>query len=231
MPTRRLPRTTGTAVCKWPGIIKFAASRTVVSGVAIVTFRIIASTTRFAPSASRPFNVSVVTIPTTLPCSTTTRWWMFFNFRRRSAVAIDADGEMTSTGVVMVGAGVEMVAGGLNDPLLGPVIMAGTGGIFVELVGDTAFRMCPLTEPDAVSLIEELKGKVLLRGYRGAPVADESAFVTLLLALSQLLDVSPEIEEMDLNPVMVLRKGAVVVDARIKIGALKPAARSRRIAY
>jgi len=131
----------------------------------------------------------------------------------------------------MVGAGVEMVAGGLNDPLLGPVIMAGTGGIFVELVGDTAFRMCPLTEPDAVSLIEELKGKVLLRGYRGAPVADESAFVTLLLALSQLLDVSPEIEEMDLNPVMVLRKGAVVVDARIKIGALKPAARSRRIAY
>jgi succinyl-CoA synthetase beta subunit len=131
----------------------------------------------------------------------------------------------------MVAAGVEMVAGGLNDPLLGPVVMAGTGGIFVELVGDTAFRMCPLTEPDAISLIEELKGKVLLRGYRGAPVADESAFASLLLALSQLLDVCPEIEEMDLNPVMVLRTGATVVDARIKIGPLKPAARSRRIAY
>jgi hypothetical protein len=53
----------------------------------------------------------------------------------------------------------------------------------------------------------------------------------LLLALSQLLDVCPEIEEMDLNPVMVLRTGATVVDARIKIGPLKPAARSRRIAY
>ena len=168
----------------------------------------------------------------------------------------------------MVAAGVEMVAGGLNDPLLGAVIMAGTGGIFVELVGDTAFRMCPLTEPDAISLIEELKGKVLLRGYRGAPIADESAFRmcpltepdaisligelkgkvllrgyrgapiadesafrALLLAVSQLLDVCPEIEEMDLNPVMVLRKGAVVVDARIKVGPLKPAARSRRIAY
>ena len=131
----------------------------------------------------------------------------------------------------MVAAGVEMVAGGVNDPLLGPVVMAGTGGIFVELVGDTAFRMCPLTEPETISLIEELKGKVLLRGYRGAPVADEQAFRGQLLALSQLLDVCPEIEEMDLNPVMVLRNGAVVVDARIKVGALKPAPRSRRIAY
>jgi acetate---CoA ligase (ADP-forming) len=131
----------------------------------------------------------------------------------------------------MVSGGVEMVAGGLNDPLLGPVVMAGTGGIFVELVGDTAFRMCPLTEPDADGLIEELKGRVLLRGYRGSPAADEAAFRTLLLALSQLIDVCPEIEEMDLNPVMVLRTGAVVVDARIKVGPIKPAPRLRRIAY
>jgi len=131
----------------------------------------------------------------------------------------------------MVGSGVEMVAGGLNDPLLGPVIMAGTGGIFVDLLGDTAFRMCPLTEPDAVGLIEELKGHVLLRGYRGAPPVDESAFRQLLLAVSQLLDLCPEIEEMDLNPVMVLRTGAVVVDARIKVGVAKPAVLSRRIAY
>ncbi len=131
----------------------------------------------------------------------------------------------------MVATGVEMVAGGLNDPLLGPVIMAGTGGIFVDLLGDTAFRMCPLTEPDAVALIEELKGHVLLRGFRGAPAVDESAFRQLLLALSQLLDLCPEIEEMDLNPVMVLRTGAVVVDARIKVGLTKPAVSSRRIAY
>lgn len=131
----------------------------------------------------------------------------------------------------MVGSGVEMVAGGLNDPLLGPAIMAGTGGIFVDLIGDTAFRMCPLTEPDAAALIEELKGHVLLRGYRGAPPADEPAFRQLLLAVSQLLDLCPEIEEMDLNPVMVLRTGVVVVDARIKVGVAQPAARSRRIAY
>ena len=109
--------------------------------------------------------------------------------------------------------------------------MAGTGGILVDLLGDTAFRMCPLTEPDAVALIEELKGHVLLRGYREAPAVDESAFRQLLLAVSQLLDLCPEIEEMDLNPVMVLRTGAIVVDARIKVALAQPLVRSRRIEY
>ncbi len=131
----------------------------------------------------------------------------------------------------MVGDGVEMVVGGLNDRQLGPVIMAGTGGIFVELLGDTAFRMCPLSEGDATSLVEDLKGKLLLRGYRGAAAADEQAFRELLLAVSQLLDACPEIEEMDLNPVMVRRKGAVVVDARIKVAVTAEAHRSRRVSY
>jgi acetate---CoA ligase (ADP-forming) len=131
----------------------------------------------------------------------------------------------------MVADGVEMVVGGLNDLPLGPVIMAGTGGIFVELFGDTAFRMCPLTETEAAALVEDVKGKLLLRGYRGAPAADEAAFRNLLLAVSQLLDACPEIEEMDLNPVMVRRKGAEVVDARIKVGVLPEAHRSRRVSY
>ncbi len=131
----------------------------------------------------------------------------------------------------MVGDGVEMVIGGLNDRLIGPVIMAGTGGVFVELLNDTAFRMCPLTEPEAGALIDELKGRLLLRGYRGAPAADEEAFRTLLLAISQLLDTCPEIEEMDLNPVMVRRKGSIVVDARIKVGVSSELHRSRRVSY
>ena len=131
----------------------------------------------------------------------------------------------------MIGAGVEMVVGGINDPSLGPVIMAGTGGILVDLFGDTAFRMCPLTEEDAVELMDDLKGRVLLRGYRGAPAADESAFRLLLLSVSQLLDACPEIEEMDLNPVMVLARGAIAVDARVRIGTPQPRIRSRRITY
>jgi acetyl coenzyme A synthetase (ADP forming)-like protein len=131
----------------------------------------------------------------------------------------------------MIGGAVEMVVGGLNDPALGPVIMAGTGGVFVDLLGDTVFRMCPLTEPDAAEMIEDLKGRLLLRGYRGAPPADEDAFRQLLLSASQLLDACPEIEEMDFNPVMVLRKGAVAADVRIKIGLPRTGVRSRRISY
>jgi acyl-CoA synthetase (NDP forming) len=131
----------------------------------------------------------------------------------------------------MIGGAVEMVVGGLNDPALGPVIMAGTGGVFVDLLGDTVFRMCPLTEPDAAEMIEDLKGRLLLRGYRGAPPADEAAFRHLLLSASQLLDACPEIEEMDFNPVMVLWKGAVAADVRIKIGPPRTGVRSRRISY
>jgi acyl-CoA synthetase (NDP forming) len=131
----------------------------------------------------------------------------------------------------MIPSGVEMVVGGLNDQSLGPVIMAGTGGVFVDLLGDTVFRMCPLTDDDARELIEDLKGRRLLRGFRGAPPADEQAFRSLLISVSQLLDVCPEIEEMDLNPVMVLREGAVAADVRIKIGQPRAGVRSRRITY
>jgi len=131
----------------------------------------------------------------------------------------------------MVSDGVEMVVGGLNDRLIGPVIMAGTGGIFVELLGDTSFRMCPLTEPEAIALIDDLKGRLLLRGYRGAAAVDEEAFRNLLLAVSQLLDACPELEEMDLNPVMVRRRGAIVVDARIKVAVSSEPHRSRRVSY
>jgi acetyl coenzyme A synthetase (ADP forming)-like protein len=131
----------------------------------------------------------------------------------------------------MIPGGVEMVVGGLNDQSLGPIIMAGTGGVFVELLGDTVFRMCPLTEADAGDMIEDLKGSRLLRGYRGAPPADEQAFRLMLISVSQLLDACPEIEEMDLNPVIVLREGAIAADVRIKIGPPRSGVRSRRITY
>jgi acetyl coenzyme A synthetase (ADP forming)-like protein len=130
----------------------------------------------------------------------------------------------------MVTGGVEMVVGGINDPSFGPLVMAGTGGIFVELVGDTVFRMCPLTETDAGEMVNELKGRVLLRGYRGSPPADEAAFRRVLLAISQLVDACPEILEMDINPLMVLPLGAIAADARIRIGH-PPVRTGRRVSY
>jgi acetyl coenzyme A synthetase (ADP forming)-like protein len=130
----------------------------------------------------------------------------------------------------MVTGGVEMVVGGINDPSFGPLVMAGTGGIFVELVGDTVFRMCPLAEADALEMVSEMKGQVLLRGYRGSPPADEAAFRRVLLAVSQLVDACPEILEMDVNPLLVLPRGAVAADVRMRIGR-PPARTGRRVSY
>ena len=131
----------------------------------------------------------------------------------------------------MIAGGVEMVVGGINDPSFGPLVMSGTGGIFVELVGDTVFRMCPLTDTDATEMINEMKGKVLLRGYRGSAPSDEAAFHNVLLSVSQLMDACPEILEMDINPVLVLARGAVAADVRIMIGPKATGPAGRRISY
>ena len=101
---------------------------------------------------------------------------------------------------------------------------------FVELVGDTVFRLCPLTESDAGEKINEMKGRVLLRGYRVSSAADEAAFRRVLLAISELVDACPEIPEMDINPLMVLPRGAIAADVRIRIGQ-PPVRTGRRVSY
>jgi acetate---CoA ligase (ADP-forming) len=132
----------------------------------------------------------------------------------------------------MLPAGVEMVVGGVNDAALGPVIMGGTGGVFVELFADTVFRMCPLTEADAEEMVGEMKGRALLRGYRGSTPADEAAYRQALLAISQLLDACPEIHEMDINPIIVGPNSATAVDVRVRVGTpASPSPQSRRISY
>jgi acyl-CoA synthetase (NDP forming) len=131
----------------------------------------------------------------------------------------------------MVTGGVEMVVGGVNDPAFGPVVMCGTGGVLVDVLDDTAFAMCPLAEADARALVERVKGRVRLRGFRGSPKADEAAFRRLLVRASQLLHACPEIREMDLNPVMVLAAGAVIADVRIRVGSARAAVPGRRIRH
>jgi acyl-CoA synthetase (NDP forming) len=131
----------------------------------------------------------------------------------------------------MVSGGVEMVVGGLNDPGFGPVVMCGTGGVLVDLLDDTAFALCPLADADARTLVERLKGRVRMRGFRGAAAADEAAFRRLLVRVSQLLHACPEIQEMDLNPVMVLPAGAIVADVRIRLGSARAVASGRHIRH
>jgi acetate---CoA ligase (ADP-forming) len=131
----------------------------------------------------------------------------------------------------MIAGGVEMVVGGLNDPAFGPLVMAGTGGVFVEVMEDTVFRLAPVTAADAGEMVDELKGRVLLRGYRGAAPADEAGFRDVLVRVSLLVDGCPEIKELDINPLIVLREGAFAVDARIRVGPRASQPAGRRVTY
>jgi acyl-CoA synthetase (NDP forming) len=91
--------------------------------------------------------------------------------------------------------------------------------------------MNPLTDRDVEEMMSEVKGIRLLRGYRGAPPADEGALRDMVLRVSAMLDLCPQIQELDANPVKVLRKGAIVVDARVRVERLAPPSPTRRIAY
>jgi len=119
----------------------------------------------------------------------------------------------------MLKGGVETMIGITADPLFGPLIGFGLGGIFVELMADMRFRIAPLTDRDADELLHEIRGLPLLQGYRGQPAMDMAALRDVLLRVSRLADEVPEIAELDLNPVIALPDGhgCRVVDARIKV--------------
>ncbi len=115
--------------------------------------------------------------------------------------------------------GHEVLIGMTEDPNFGPLIVFGLGGVFVELIGDVAFRIHPLTDADAAEMIDEVKSAQLLAGYRGGAAGDIPAVREALLRISALVADLPEIMEMDLNPVKVAEpgRGLSVVDARIKV--------------
>jgi acetate---CoA ligase (ADP-forming) len=140
--------------------------------------------------------------------------------------------EMTSVLVQrMVPRGVEMLVGAVQDPLFGPLIACGTGGVLVDVLADTAFRLHPLSASDARGMIDDLRGARLLRGYRGSPPADEAALRDVLVRVSALIAAAPEIQELDLNPVMVLASGACVADVRVRVETGRPPRSGRRIDY
>ncbi len=109
----------------------------------------------------------------------------------------------------------EVIVGATKDPQFGPALMFGLGGIFVEILEDVTFRIAPLTEQDAREMITEIKAYPVLKGYRDRPHADIDAIVDILLKTSKLVMDHLEIKELDLNPIMVYKKGAKTVDARI----------------
>ncbi len=119
----------------------------------------------------------------------------------------------------MVPGGVEMIVGVVHDRQFGPVVACGTGGTAVELVKDVRVRISPLSDSDATEMVRSLATFPLLDGYRGAPKADVTALEDVLLRVSALVEAHPEVAEMDCNPVMVLPRGTVIVDARVRVEA------------
>jgi acetate---CoA ligase (ADP-forming) len=117
----------------------------------------------------------------------------------------------------MVRGGAELLAGAVQDPVFGPLVAFGPGGVLAELIGQAQFRLAPLTDLDAQELVRAGKAGRLVAGFRGAPPADEEALADLLLRLSRLAEDVPEVSELDLNPVLALADRCVAVDARVRI--------------
>ncbi|SDO35025.1 acetate--CoA ligase family protein [Desulforhopalus singaporensis] len=111
--------------------------------------------------------------------------------------------------------GTEIIMGMIKDPSFGPVVMFGLGGVLVEVLKDVSFRIVPIEKADAEDMTREIQGRKLLEGYRGQEPADVPCLQDMLVKLSDFVDRTPGIEEIDMNPVFAYSDGAVVVDARI----------------
>ena len=131
----------------------------------------------------------------------------------------------------MVMDGLEMLVGSVEDPSFGPVVACALGGTTAELFADNSFGLTPLTDLDARSMIDALRCVPLLRGYRGAPVADESALRDALLRISALVALCPEIQEMEINPLRVMRDGVKALDVRVRIELPRQRPTLRRVQY
>jgi len=111
--------------------------------------------------------------------------------------------------------GIEIIIGMFQDPQFGPVIMFGLGGIFVEVLKDVSFRIIPIVRRDAAEMIAEIKGYTLLQGYRGHEPAHIPSLEDMLLKVSDFVERTSGIKEIDLNPVFAYKDSAVAVDARM----------------
>ena len=115
----------------------------------------------------------------------------------------------------MVSGGIEIIVGVINDKTFGHSIMFGLGGIFTEILKDVTFRVIPISRTDAEEMLNEIKGRKILEGYRGTNVNKER-IVELLLNVSRMVDnMKDDIEGLDLNPVLAREDDCIVLDAKI----------------
>jgi acyl-CoA synthetase (NDP forming) len=111
--------------------------------------------------------------------------------------------------------GVEVIIGMSKDAQFGPVLMFGLGGVLVEILKDVSFRIVPLLKRDAKEMVRDIKGFPLLQGYRGSEPMDVENLENILLKVSDFVEKTPEVKELDLNPIFAYKDGAIAVDARV----------------
>lgn len=127
---------------------------------------------------------------------------------------------LTAHGILvakMAPPGTEVIVGMVRDPQFGPAVMVGLGGVFVELYKDVAFRLPPLGLADAKSMFAELKAAPLLTGYRGQPPRDLDALAACACTVVRIAREHPEIQEIDLNPIIAYERDCTIVDAKIRV--------------
>lgn len=146
----------------------------------------------------------------------------FHEMTRRLEAAGVSDGMQGVVIQPMLQGAQEVIVGMSQDPVFGPLVMVGLGGTQVELLKDVAFSLHPLTDVDTEKMLKQLRGLPLLQGWRGSPLKDIDALKEVLLRFSAMIEDFPEIDQMEINPLMVLNKGngCIAVDARILMRAV-----------
>lgn len=114
--------------------------------------------------------------------------------------------------------GIEVIIGIVRDPTYGPIMMFGLGGVLVEVLKDVVFRALPISPADAAEMLDDIKAKTLLNGMRGEAAIDRKALAALMVRVSRFVEAFPEIDELDLNPVLAYPNGLAILDVRILLG-------------
>jgi len=117
----------------------------------------------------------------------------------------------------MVSGLVELIIGGRNDPSFGPIVVAGLGGIMAEALNDSSTRLAPVTVDEATSMLAELRGAAILGPFRGRPAIDLATVAAVITRVSVLLAELPEVQELDLNPILASADGCIAVDALVVV--------------
>jgi acetate---CoA ligase (ADP-forming) len=118
----------------------------------------------------------------------------------------------------MADPGVELIVGLRRDPSFGAVVVVGLGGVLAEVLDDVAIRLAPVPRDEVLTMLDELRGSRILDGVRGGSPIDRGAIADLVVALSRFADEHPEIDEVDLNPVIASANGALAADALVVYG-------------